>query len=400
MHDLTAFRLRVQAGDGTLRDVALASQHAAEAVRRAAQLGLVVLAVESTAAAMPRSESVRVRFSLLLFSQELVALTDAGLNLNEALATLLAKERQPACASLLQSLLSELSKGRNFSDVLADHPQQFPVVYVATVRAAERTGDLSRALVRFIAYQLQFDAIRKKLVAACIYPSMLLLVGSAVTLFLVGYVVPRFSQVYASAGREVPAMSAALLRLGALVDRHGLLLLAAVVAGAALIAVWLIRRGGWQALLEGVLMLPGVAARAAQFRLARFYRAMGLLLAAGIALPRALGMVEGLLAPRERERLARVRSLVEEGRPLSYALVEQELASPVARSLLTVGERTGQLADMLERSARFHDDDLERWIDWSSRLLEPVLMALIGLVIGAVVLLMYLPIFELAGSLQ
>ena len=89
-----------------------------------------------------------------------------GLHLNEALATLLAKERHAASAALLRGIVSELSKGRNFSDVLADHPQQFPVVYVATVRAAERTGDLPEALARFIAYQLQFDTIRKKLVSA------------------------------------------------------------------------------------------------------------------------------------------------------------------------------------------------------------------------------------------
>ena len=163
--------------------------------------------------------------------------------------------------------------------------------------------------------------------------------------------------------------------------------------------VGLSRHGGWASVMDGLLRLPGIAGRAQQFRLARVYRAMGLLLAAGIALPQALGMVSGLLGPAQRQRLAAVRLLVEQGQPLSQALVAQGLASPVARSLLTVGERSGQMAEMLERSARFHDDDLARWLDWASRLLEPVLMTLIGVIIGGVVLLMYLPIFELAGGL-
>ena len=148
-----------------------------------------------------------------------------------------------------------------------------------------------------------------------------------------------------------------------------------------------------------MLRLPWLDAKAQEFRLARFYRAVSLLLASGIALTRAMGMVTGLLSRAQQPALQAARLAVEQGRSLSDALLAQGLASPVADSLIRVGERSGQLADMLERTARFHDEDFARWIDWASRLLEPVLMALIGLVIGAIVVLMYIPIFELAGSL-
>jgi general secretion pathway protein F len=111
-------------------------------------------------------------------------------------------------------------------------------------------------------------------------------------------------------------------------------------------------------------------------------------------------MVSGLLGPAQRLGLDRARIAVDEGKSLSTALVAAGLANVVAESLIKVGERSGQLAEMLERSARFQDDDFARWIDWASKLLEPVLMAVIGIVIGAVVVLMYLPIFDLAGSLQ
>lgn len=399
MDALSHFRLRVQGEPGQTRDMVIDSATSADAVHRATQLGLVVVGVQPLAASKRTLAWRSGDFSLLLFSQELLALLEAGLHLNEALTTLLAKEEQPAAHQLLQHLCEELAKGRGFSDVLAEHPRRFSPVYVAIVRSAERTGDLPRALARFITYQQQFDNIRKKLVATSIYPALLLLVGAGVTLFLLAYVVPRFSQVYASAGRDMPAASAWLLQIGSFIQRQGWLLTGLCVSVLALVAIWMGSKGGWSALGEALLRLPGIAPRAREFRLARFYRAVGLLLAAGIALPRALGMVTGLLDPAQRQRLAQVRSMIDQGLPLSSSLVAQGLASPVARSLLTVGERSGQLGEMLERSARFHDEALERWLDWASRLLEPLLMTLIGLVIGGVVVLMYLPIFELAGGL-
>jgi general secretion pathway protein F len=153
-------------------------------------------------------------------------------------------------------------------------------------------------------------------------------------------------------------------------------------------------------LLDHVLRLPLLSQQADAFRLARFYRAVSLLLTAGIPLSRALEMVAGLLNSAQQQALARSRLAIEEGQPLSMALAAQGLSTPVADSLIKVGERSGQMAQMLERTASFADDEFSRWVDWASRLLEPILMTVIGVVIGAVVVLMYLPIFELAGSLQ
>jgi general secretion pathway protein F len=359
-----------------------------------------VLSIESTAGGAAAPSDARIRFPLVLFSQELLALLDAGLNLTEALGTLQAKERQPSVRALLSDVLEALREGRNFSDVLAAWPQHFPEVYVATVRASERTGDLPRALARYIAYELQFETIRKKLVSAAIYPAMLLLVGTFVTLFLLGYVVPKFAAVYESSGRDMPWLSTLLLSFGKFIHAHWQAALAGVLAGAALL-VWAVRQSRGRAwLLDRALRLPGLASKVDEFRLARFYRAVSLLLASGIALPRAMGMVAGLLGAGQQAGLAQARLSVEQGQSLSQALMAAGLASPVAESLVKVGERSGQLADMLERTARFQDEDFARWIDWASRLLEPVLMTLIGVVIGTVVVLMYMPIFELAGSLQ
>ena len=393
-------RLRVLGLDGREQVQEFTDLKESEAVRRVVSRGGKVLAIESVPVASASAGGRNTTFPLLLFSQELLALLDAGLNLTEALTTLHAKERQAMPRALLAELLRALREGRNFSDVLAAAPEHFPPVYVATVRASERTGGLPQALARYIAYQLQFETLRKKLVSAAIYPVMLLVVGGFVTLFLLGYVVPRFSSVYESAGREMPWLSRLLLAFGEGVHDHWLAVGGAVL-GVIVLSGWAMSQPRWrQRLLDQALRLPGIEQRAAEFRLARFYRAVSLLLAAGIALPRAMGMVTGLVSPAQRERLAQSRLAVEQGQSLSAALLAAGLASPVAESLIKVGERSGQLAEMLERTARFQDDDFARWIDWASKLLEPVLMAVIGIVIGTVVVLMYMPIFDLAGSLQ
>lgn len=378
----------------------------AEAIRKASARGLRVLAIESLSGASAVSDvalsndAANAPFPLLLFSQELLALLEAGLNLMEALTTLQAKERQLSTKAVLNELLCLLREGKNFSDVLAVYPQYFPAVYVATMRASERTGDLPQALQRYIGYQLQFDTIKKKLVSTAIYPAMLLVVGGFVTLFLLGYVVPRFSVVYESSGREMPWLSTVLLTFGKFIDHYWPFVLAALVALAALTTGVLMRPSGRAMVLRQVLRLPWLARKADEFRLSRFYRAVSLLLASGIALSRALGMVDGLLGAKQQALLSQSRLAVEQGQSLSEALMGASLASPVAESLIKVGERSGQLAEMLERTARFHDDELARWLDWASRLLEPILMTAIGLVIGTVVVLMYMPILDLAGSLQ
>ncbi|MDB5815464.1 MAG: putative secretion system protein GspF-like [Rhodocyclales bacterium] len=393
-------RLHVKSLDGTPQVIEFADVTESEAIRRTVSRGMRVLSIESVTDYDKAISSRRTHFPLLLFSQELLALLEAGLNLTEALSTLHTKERHTGVHAVLGSLLASLREGKSFSDVLATFPEHFPDVYVATARASERTGDLPQALTRYIAYQLQFDVIRKKLISAAIYPVMLLVVGGFVTLFLLGYVVPRFATVYESSGREMPWLSAMLLSFGKIIYGHweltGLgLLVFFVVLG------WLVSRAeGRLFMINQVLRLPWFATKANEFRLARFYRAVSLLLASGISLSRAMGMVTGMLAPVEQIRLTQCRLSVEQGQSLSAALLSAGLASPVAESLIKVGERSGQMAEMLERTARFQDEEFARWVDWASRLLEPILMTVIGLVIGTVVVLMYMPIFDLAGSLQ
>ena len=146
----------------------------------------------------------REKFPLALFSQELLALLDSGLNLVEAIEAL--SLRQDHTRGVLQSILLSLQQGKSFSAALERQPEVFPVLYIATVKAAERTGDLAHALTRYIAYDTQISLLKKKIVSASIYPVVLMGVGGLVILFLMGFVVPKFSSVYEGAGGDLPWM--------------------------------------------------------------------------------------------------------------------------------------------------------------------------------------------------
>jgi len=154
---------------------------------------------------------------------------------------------------------------------------------------------------------------------------------------------------------------------------------------------WIMRRL-WQ--------IPAAGERMRIYQLARFYRTLGMLLGGGIAIVQAIKMVSDLLPPALRQDLAGAARKISEGRSISYAMETHQLATPVALRMLRVGERTGQMGEMMERIAAFHDEEMARWVEWFTRLFEPLLMAIIGVAIGAIVVLMYLPIFELAGSLK
>jgi general secretion pathway protein F len=283
---------------------------------------------------------------------------------------------------------------------LGEFPGSFPSLYVATVRASERSGAIAEALRRFVAYQQQIDLLKKRLINASIYPAVLLGAGSLVLLFLVAYVVPRFSGIYEEIGGELPFASKMLMQWGRLLEAHGPWVLAGFVASAALIGYGARRPGLRAAIGRLFARIPMVGYRIELYQLARLYRTVGMLLRGGLPVVTAFEMTNGLLASAARPKLTAATRKVREGRSLTDSLAAQGLTTPVAERMLRVGERSGNMGEMMERIAAFYDEELSRFVDLATRLIEPAMMTVIGLVIGLIVVLMYFPIFELAGSLR
>ena len=390
------FELRAITHDGRLESVDCQALDAQSARAQAESRGYTVLEVRARRSLVARSS----RFPVQLFSQELLVLLAAGLTLVEALETLAQKEKRAEWRAVLAAVLTLLRQGHPLSAALEQAPSVFPPLYVATVRAAERTSDLVPALSRYVAYQTQLEAIRRRVANASIYPALLIGVGGLVTLFLMLYVVPRFGKIYQDRSTDLPVFSQLLIAWGQLVQGHAVLVIGAAAAAVAAIVLALRQARVRAALGDALWRIPALGERLKVYQLARFYRTTGMLLKGGTPLVGALGMAAELLHPVLRARLRAASLAISEGHPVSESLDANGLATPVALRMLTVGDRSGAMGDMMERIAGFHDEELSRWVDWFTRLFEPILMALIGLVIGAIVILMYMPIFELAGNLQ
>lgn len=347
----------------------------------------------------PRIDQRHRAFDLLLFARELRALLRAGLNVFEAVEALAEQAMGSTQHAVFATMLDRLREGHTLSRSLEFQPDIFPALFVAGIRANETSGGLLEALGRYIVYAEQLAELRKKIRSAALYPAILLAVGLAVMAFLMLFLVPRFSTIYEGGSASLPLLSRLLMRWGALMHAYpGPVLLSLLAAVAVLVVVFsrpATRALAWRELKR----LTAVRNIVQHFFLARLYRTLGMLLNAGIPAVSALGMARSLLPPDMATQLDTAMAEVRQGRSLSSALETHGLTTPIAARLLRVGERSGELAAMMDHIAEFLDDSLARWVDTISRVAEPLLMLFIGGFIGLIVILMYLPIFELASGI-
>ena len=342
----------------------------------------------------------RRRFPLRLFSHELAVLLRAGVSLLEALRSLREKEASPFVASVIDSLLELLSTGQSLSASLRLRPDAFDPLFVAVIAASERTGQTEAGLMQHAAYLLWVERLRGKLVAASIYPATLLVAGTCVLLFLILFVVPRFAGILETGGGDLPAASRWLLALGRAGDAHPLL----AVAGAALLLAtpWLAwrRPAVRAAIVSRLWQVPLLGSRLRLLALARFYRTASMLIAAGVPVASALDRSRDVIAAPLLDRVDAATEGVRQGQRLSQALDAHGLVTPVSLRMIRVGEQSGELGRMLGEAAAFHDEELTQLTELVTRVVNPALMLVMGGVIGTVVVLMYLPIFQLAEQVQ
>ncbi|WP_338440177.1 type II secretion system F family protein [uncultured Aquabacterium sp.] len=342
----------------------------------------------------------RVAFPRRLFCQELAVLLDAGIPLYEAIATLCEKEESGDVARVLNSLTTDLSEGRTLSQAMRQQPQAFSSLLIASIEASQRTGQTAEALRQHAAYLTWLTGLRDKLVSAAIYPAILIGASLVVISFLTVFVVPRFADIYEGMGGEMPWASAVLLGIGKGVGDHPWLTLGGLLGlGMALAAAWkapVVRA----AVSERLWRTPVIGPRLRLIELASLYRTLGLLLQAGVAVVPALEASLELVGPSLRPSMTQATRRVREGARLSDALQRHHLTTPVSVRMMRVGEQTGELGPMLERAATFYDEELARFTEWVGKVVSPALMLIMGVLIGGIVVLMYLPIFQVADQIQ
>ncbi len=333
------------------------------------------------------------------FSQDLATLMDAGVTVKEAIHALSLKELSQSRRQVLAQLDKAVSEGLSFSAAM-QRTGAFPELLLATVAASEQTGDLATGLQRYARHQQSLRAVRDRVVGASVYPLLLLVVGSLIVALLLGVVVPRFATLIDMNGRELPFLSQLLMRWGRFAGEHTTAALAFFGLIALGIAIPLIKLRDPLTRKRWLEKIPGFSRLAREFQHLQMYRTTAILTSRGITIHKALLYSVELLGPSDQPRLHAALEAMREGVDISSALSTTGLSDVVATSMLNVAERTGSLPEMLDRIADFYERSLQRNIDIVSRLIEPVMMIIFGILIGGIVILMYLPIFDLAASIS
>jgi len=335
--------------------------------------------------------------NLLVFVEQFNALLTAGLSVIESLETLQRGRGGPLAAPVLE-LITSLKQGESLSAAMS-RQGLFPPLLVALVRSAEHTSNLPEALQRFLEHEERAAKVRHQVTSVALYPILLMLVGGAVMAFLLLYVMPRFARVFESMA-NLPWSAQLMVSWAKLLNRHGPLLAGIAVGLAVLMGSVLASERQRGRMLASVLSWQPLANTLRTYHLARWYRTIGMLVAGGIPLPESLDLAETVLPSPLRLGAQQAVAAMREGQPPSVAFDQAAMATPVAAQLIKAGERSGDVGDMLQRAAHFHETEITKSLDKAMRIVEPVVMTLIGLGVGIVVILMYLPIFELASAIQ
>jgi type IV pilus assembly protein PilC len=275
----------------------------------------------------------------------------------------------------------------------------FPHLYVASIRAGEQSGDLPVTLARFIEYQKRVEAIKAKVRSATFYPALLAIAVTVVLAFLLLYVIPSFTQIYADADVDLPLLTQLVI---ALANAHltGLPVWLPVLLVALVVARFYAKTERGALLVDRVkLKLPFFGVLLTEYALSTFCRTFSTTLASGIPVVQAMQMSRGTLNNRIMERqLSGAVKRIQEGAKISEALEQTGHFPVIALRMIGVGETSGSLVDMLTDVSEYYEDEVERRLDRLTTMVEPLMMLTMGLLIGGIVVAMYIPIFQLAGT--
>jgi general secretion pathway protein F len=343
--------------------------------------------------------STQKQFPLLC--RELRTLIRAGMTVVEAVDTLAHKSRtQGHTANLPVQLLASLERGQSLSRALTDLPGAPPVL-VAAVRAGERTSNLAEALDDYLKFDDLVQQLKRKVISASIYPALVVALGLGISLFLLIAVMPNFARMYENLRGSATGSTALMIDISRWVNAHHTEVLLGLAAATAA-GLWWVQSGrALVTLRTWAMAVPWLRERVQDFQLAMIYQALALLLKGGYPLPQAMAIAaESALSPSLRQALTEARQRIERGSSVAQALSEQGLCDEVGRRLMAASERNGGFYNAADVVSRLHGERFELFVERLTRLVEPLLLLAVALMVGAIVVAMYLPVFDMATRLR
>ncbi len=363
--------------------------------------GLLVLELSPTASLPAGPNLARREYSQVVkFTRQLAAMLRSGMRLDAALRILLRQNHSHRWHRLLTSIAANLQEGRTLADALAEHPQMFNPVYISLVRSGETAGDLPGVLTRLARSLGSTDRIKRKLRAALAYPIVIFAIAVIVLFILLAYIVPVFKEMFMSFRSELPPLTQIVVGLSDALTQHPTSVLGAL--GTFAITGILLLRSNWasQVISNVPLLIPGLHSIVIKSETANFARALATLLDGGVALQQAIPLAAATVrSTRLRTELGGATHLITSGGQLHDAWQDNTIVPPMLTEMAAVGAETGTLSRMLDTVADYYSEEVETVIPSITAIIEPLFIVIVGIVVAAILISMYLPLFELIGQL-
>ena len=356
---------------------------------------------DGAAAAAPTQNLKIPHGQLLVFTEQLAHLLQAGMTLDEGLSVLEKRLKQPRVQQMTHTLHQALVDGRSFSQALSELPRIFPPLYVNLVGAGEASGALPQILLRVVKSLMQAKELRDRVQQALIYPAFLALAGAVLVTIFITFMVPQLTGFMAQTGGALPLPTRILLHINHAITGYwwvGVLAAISAVVGFRALVRSDEGRTGWD---RFQLMIPGYGRVIRHRYYAQFSRTLGTLIENGIPLLRALDLVTEIAGNRFLEqKLGEVRKAVIDGATLSAALQAQKLFPDLFTDMMSVGEQTGHFAETMQAIADVYERELDKTVGLISQLIPPVIIVVIAALVGLVVFSILSAVFEMTHSLQ
>lgn len=335
----------------------------------------------------------------LIFNQELLALVKAGLPVLRVWDLLIERARHEGFQQALRMVRQDIRGGASASEALSRHPGYFSELYVATVRAGEQSGNLVEVLKRFIAYLKLMIGLRHKVAKALAYPAFLVLTGIAVVGFLISYVMPTFISVYAETAKSLPVATQLLIDAASAAKVYVVPALALLIGLLVVGRTYYVTPHGRLSIDRLLLQAPVLGSVFIKHHTIQLARTLGTILAGGTPLVEALHITKSAVSNRYiAAGLSDAVDEIREGTTLAAALDRPKVFPKLGIEMLSVGEETGSLEAMLHDVAEFYEADLDLRLTQLTTWIEPILLLIMGILVGGIVIIMYLPVFQMAGT--
>lgn len=333
----------------------------------------------------------------VMFTRQLATMVDAGLAMVQSLQALAEQTQNKAMRDVIKDICARVEAGDSFSEALQKHPKVFNRLYVSMVGAGEKGGLLAEILARLAVYLENTARLRKKVKSAIMYPTVVTFVAIAITIFLLVKVIPVFGEIYTGFGGKLPGPTQFLMSLSAFMKQNFIFIILAMGGGIYGWLAWIKTKKGREFWDKNRIRLPIFGVIAHKICLARFTRTLASLVRSGVPILEVLQIVSQTVGNVIMEKAVKTAaSDIERGESISQALSKHPIFPNMIVRMVTAGEQTGKIDNMLERIADFLDEEIETTLSGITSLIEPILIVFLGVVIGGMVICMFLPIFKMS----